>query len=86
MKRGKKSTVFIVLAMVAACVYVACFGLWIQGIGWKRVDRIRGAYSLNLEQPDMRLGIDIRGGIEAVFEPSVEARSRVSGSKNGHRA
>ena len=51
--KANKRNIWIVLCMIAAFIYVAIFGL---GSGFK------GAV-------DMRFGIDIRGGVEAIFEP-----------------
>jgi SecD/SecF fusion protein len=51
--KAKKRNVWIVLCVIAAFIYIAIFGL---GSGFK------GAV-------DMRFGIDIRGGVEAIFEP-----------------
>lgn len=44
--------------LIIVCVIIACVGTAIFGIGGK----LKGAM-------DMRFGIDIRGGVEAVFEP-----------------
>lgn len=43
---------------VIVCIIIACVGVAIFGVG----DKIKGA-------DKMRFGIDIRGGVEAVFEP-----------------
>lgn len=51
--KEKKRNIWIVLGLIAVFLYVAVFGL---GSG------LKGAM-------DMRFGIDIRGGVEAVFEP-----------------
>lgn len=51
--KDKKRNIWIVLCVIAVFLYAAIFGL---GSGFK------GAM-------DMRFGIDIRGGVEAVFEP-----------------
>lgn len=48
-----KRNIWIVLCVIAGFLYTAVFGLG---------DQIKGAM-------DMRFGIDIRGGVEAVFEP-----------------
>lgn len=52
----KKLTFFGVLLVTLAMVYVAVFGIKTEGFS------LYGA-------PDMRFGIDIRGGVEAVFQP-----------------
>ncbi len=58
--RGKKITFFIVVAVIALLGYLAAFGLEFS-IGDKDYE-IKGAGK-------MRFGIDIRGGIEAIYEP-----------------
>ena len=52
----KRLTFFIVLAVALGMVYVAAFGIKTSTFS------IAGA-------PDMRYGIDIRGGVEAAFQP-----------------
>lgn len=52
----KKLTFFGVLLVTLVMVYVAVFGIKTEGFS------LYGA-------PDMRFGIDIRGGVEAVFQP-----------------
>ena len=60
MKRMNKGVFFIVAAITFAMAYVALFGLTIP----------IGIYDLKVPgAPDMRFGIDIRGGVDAVFEP-----------------
>ncbi|MDD3766495.1 MAG: protein translocase subunit SecD [Eubacteriales bacterium] len=59
--RVKKHTFFIVVIVIAALAYVAAFGLEFS-LG-KNDFKIQGAN-------EMRYGIDIRGGIEAIYEPS----------------
>ncbi len=51
--KANKKNIWIILCIIIAFVYIAIFGL---GSGFK------GAL-------DMRFGIDIRGGVEAIFEP-----------------
>ena len=58
--RGKKITFFIVVAVIALLGYLAAFGLEFS-IRDKDYE-IKGAGK-------MRFGIDIRGGIEAIYEP-----------------
>ncbi len=55
--KSKKPVFFIVLAIALLMGYTAIFGIHI-GKFW-----IKGA-------PDMRFGIDIRGGVDATFEPT----------------
>ena len=58
----RKLTFFIVLAITLAMTYVALFGLTIPL--WNALELvIPGA-------PNMRFGIDIRGGVDAVYEPA----------------
>lgn len=57
--RGKKVTFFILVVIIAALGYVAAMGLDFS-VG-KTDIRVKGAN-------DMRFGIDIRGGIEAIYE------------------
>jgi protein-export SecD/SecF family membrane protein len=55
-----KGTFFIVLALTLLIAYVAFFGVHVQ------VDK----YKLDIPGAgDMRFGIDIRGGVDAVYEP-----------------
>ncbi|MDF2685136.1 MAG: protein-export rane protein SecD [Clostridia bacterium] len=58
--KNKKYVFFLIFAITALFAYVAIFGvdLWIGTTNLK----INGA-------PNMRFGIDIRGGVEAVFTP-----------------
>lgn len=59
--RVRKYTFFIVILVIAALGYVSAFGLEFS-IG-KKDFKIQGAN-------EMRYGIDIRGGIEAIYEPA----------------
>jgi protein-export SecD/SecF family membrane protein len=66
MKRlKKKRTFFIVLAITLLLLYVAIFGLEIGDLD------LKGAQ-------DMRFGIDIRGGVEATYEPKDLTRAPTS--------
>lgn len=71
--KNKKLHIWIALAVIVFFVCIAVFGCG---------EDIKGIR-------DMRFGIDIRGGVEAVFEPSglkKNADSRTVGdSKRGHR-
>lgn len=58
--KNKKPVFFIILIIACIMVYVALFGLSIP-LGGSEL-KVPGA-------PDMRFGIDIRGGVDAVFEP-----------------
>ncbi len=60
--RGRKITFFIVLAIALVMTYTALYGINITWWGALEV-KIAGA-------PDIRFGIDIRGGVDAVFEPA----------------
>lgn len=60
--KAKKSIFFIVAAVIFLISYVAFFGVHIPLSDGRSFD-IQGA-------PDMRFGIDIRGGVDAVFEPT----------------
>jgi protein-export SecD/SecF family membrane protein len=59
--KAKKGIFFIVAAVILLMSYVAFFGVHIPLSDGKSFD-INGA-------PDIRFGIDIRGGVDAVFEP-----------------
>lgn len=61
-EKGHKSTFFILVAIVALAVYIALFGILLPTPGGKKVQ----VYGAN----DMRFGIDIRGGVEAVYVPA----------------
>lgn len=65
-RRARKSTFFIVLALILLLTYTAFFGIenW---HGDMRKVYVKGA-------EDIRWGIDIRGGVEAVFTPNIEAK------------
>lgn len=54
--KAKKFTFFIVLIVTAAITYIAFFGLNVGSLQIKDANQ-------------MRFGIDIRGGVEAVYEP-----------------
>jgi len=60
--RGRKITFFIVLAIALIMTYTALYGINIPLWGALEL-KIAGA-------PDIRFGIDIRGGVDAVFEPA----------------
>lgn len=65
MKRtGKKPVIFIVVALIAALTYLAFFGIH-NYYGDKETVYIKGAN-------DIRWGIDISGGVEAVFAPDID--------------
>jgi len=59
---GRKATFFIVSIIALAMAYIAIFGINIP-LGGPLELKIPGA-------PDIRYGIDIRGGVDAVFEPA----------------
>lgn len=60
--RGRKITFFIVLAIALVMTYTALYGINIP---------LWGALELKIPgAPDIRFGIDIRGGVDAVFEPA----------------
>lgn len=67
MKKVSKPTFFIVLALILALTYCAFFGIY-DYYGDTKNTYIKGA-------EDIRWGIDIRGGVEAVFTPDVEVES-----------
>ena len=58
--KNKKLNIWIALGVIFLFVYLAVFGC---GGGIKGIR-------------DMRFGIDIRGGVEAVFEPAERRKSR----------
>ncbi len=60
MKKVKKQHFFIMAAVILLMAWVALFGVKIP----------IGVYDFTLQgAPDMRFGIDIRGGVDAVFQP-----------------
>lgn len=63
-KTSRKSTFFVVLALILALTYLAFFGVE-NYYGDMRQVYVKGAN-------DIRWGIDIRGGVEAVFSPDKE--------------
>ena len=63
-KRARKSTFFIVLALILVLTFTAFFGID-NYYGDTRNVYIKGAN-------DIRWGIDIRGGVEAVFSPDIK--------------
>lgn len=60
MRKGKKPVFFIILIIALLMAYTAAFGVNIP-VGSKTL-KILGC-------PDMRYGIDIRGGVDAAFQP-----------------
>lgn len=64
MKRISKSWFFIVAALILALTYISFFGIK-NYYGDKEVVYFKGA-------EDIRWGIDIQGGVEAVFSPDIE--------------
>lgn len=65
MKRSNKLTFFIVAILVFAFAYLSFFGIS-NYYGDKKNTYIKGA-------EDIRWGIDIQGGVEAIFTPDVDA-------------
>lgn len=66
-KTSRKSTFFVVLALILALTYFAFFGAE-NYYGDIRQVYVKGAN-------DIRWGIDIRGGVEAIFMPDIKADS-----------
>lgn len=64
MKKSSKVTFFIVLALILALTYSAFFGIY-DYYGDTKNTYIKGA-------GDIRWGIDIKGGVEAVFTPDID--------------
>ncbi|MBR3594356.1 MAG: protein translocase subunit SecD [Clostridia bacterium] len=67
MKKSRKSTFFIVFALILILTFCAFFGIE-DYYGDKKLTYVKGAN-------DIRWGIDIRGGVEAVFSPDVEVKN-----------
>ncbi len=63
-KTSHKSTFFVILALILALTYLAFFGIE-NYYGDIRQVYVKGA-------SDIRWGIDISGGVEAVFSPDIE--------------
>lgn len=63
-KTSRKSTFFVILALILALTYLAFFGIE-NYYGDIRQVYVKGAN-------DIRWGIDISGGVEAVFSPDIE--------------
>ncbi len=61
MKKAHKRTFFILVGVIFLAVLLAIFGF--------RLPRAGGGYHQISSARDMRFGIDIRGGVEAVFAP-----------------
>ncbi len=66
MKKARKSTFFIVFALILALTFCAFFGIH-DYYGDKRITYVKGAN-------DIRWGIDINGGVEAVFSPDIDVK------------
>lgn len=64
MKRTAKATFFIVAVLILALAYTAFFGIY-TNYGDRKDTTIRG-------MEDIRLGIDIRGGVDVTFGPMDE--------------
>ncbi len=64
MKKSRKSTFFIVFALILALTFSAFFGIY-DYYGDKKLTYVKGAN-------DIRWGIDIQGGVEAVFSPDID--------------
>ena len=67
MKRTAKPVFFIVALLIVALAYTAFFGVY-KTYGDRRDTIIRGA-------KDIRFGIDIRGGVDATFEPKGDVKA-----------
>ncbi len=67
MKKTRKSTFFIVLVLILLLTFSAFFGVY-NYYGDTKITYLKGA-------GDIRWGIDIRGGVEAVFSPDIEPDS-----------
>ncbi len=74
--KNQRPVFFIVLAVTLLMAYVAFFGVNIPV----------GIYDFTLKgAPDMRFGIDIRGGVDAVFEPKDLDRTPTSAEMDAAR-
>ena len=67
MKKTRKSTFFIVLVLILLLTFSAFFGIY-NYYGDTKITYLKGA-------GDIRWGIDIQGGVEAVFSPDIEPDS-----------
>lgn len=65
MKKSRRSTFFIVAVLIIAFTYLAFAGLCTY-YGDNKIVYVKGV-------EDIRWGIDIQGGVEAVFTPDIEA-------------
>ncbi len=74
MKRAKKSTFFIVAIIIGIFTYLTFFGIS-NYFGDKRIVYIKGAN-------DIRWGIDIQGGVEAVYMPDLDPASITAAQMN----
>lgn len=63
-KTSRKSTFFVILSLILVLTYLAFFGID-NYYGDIKKDYVKGA-------DDIRWGIDIKGGVEAVFSPDVK--------------
>lgn len=60
--KGRPWTFFVILAVVLLATVIAFVGLTLPSLSGRSATRIRGA-------SEIRFGIDIKGGVEAVFTP-----------------
>ena len=77
-KRVRKPVFFIIFGLIALLTYTAFFGID-DYYGDKRNVYVKGA-------SDIRWGIDIRGGVEAVFKPDKEGVDITAEDMNSAKA
>ncbi|MDD4546247.1 MAG: SecD/SecF family protein translocase subunit [Oscillospiraceae bacterium] len=75
MKRARKSTFFIVALLILALGYTTIIGVY-GHFGDRRDTYIRGA-------SDIRLGIDIKGGVDVTFGPEKDVKNVTEDQMNG---
>ncbi|MDD3833519.1 MAG: SecD/SecF family protein translocase subunit [Oscillospiraceae bacterium] len=75
MKRARKSTFFIVALLILALGYTTIVGVY-GHFGDRRDTYIRGA-------SDIRLGIDIKGGVDVTFGPEKDVENVTEDQMNG---
>ncbi len=79
MKRNKGIGFALMALLLIGCTIISIFSLTIFGSDGRPVIKINGA-------EDIRLGIDIRGGVDAVFEPEDKTRDATNDELNNARS
>lgn len=79
MKKSRKSTFFIVAVLIVVFTYLSFAGLYTYYGDNKTGINVLGLFKVRIKGvEDIRWGIDIQGGVEAVFTPDMDDSSKIT--------